>query len=312
MNLVWVNTVKMKYIIYKIKLFAKRKLREYGTEISIKRIPDDKNVYHENYSEDSIVNRRFYNICAGGHEDLSIEHPFWTNLDLKGVARMKYDEKTLPEVVPYDMLDKQTLPIEDNSAEIILSQYSLEHVTNNAAGFFLKECYRALKEKGIVRIVVPNIELDVRAYKNNDRSYFFWEHWFSDQPELYGLNKPMNQASLEQVFISHFAANASTIHIADNPDKIGDEELRTILKTLNNEDALDYCTSRCKIDIQKEFRYNHINWWNADKLINALKVAGFKDVYISGPNQSSARIFRNNYYFEKKPNHVALTVEAIK
>jgi hypothetical protein len=100
-------------------------------------------------------------------------------LDIKGVGRIKYGEKTLPEKVPYDMLHKQTLPIEDNSAEIILSQYSLEHVTNDVADFFLKEC-------------------------------------------------------------------------------------------------------------------------------------GFRDVYVAGPNQSSERIFRNSFFFEKKPNHVALTVEAIK
>lgn len=302
----------MKLILLKIKQYTKRSLRKYGTEISIKKFSDDKDIYHEEYPKESINKRRFYNICAGGHPDLAVEHPYWTNMDLEGISRIKYEEKNLPQVVPYDMLQKQSLPIGDNAAEVILSQYSLEHVPDDAAHCFLKESHRALKDKGILRIVVPNVDLDIRAYKNNDRSFFFWEHWFSDNPQKYGLNTPMNQASLEQVCLSHFAASASTIHIADNPDKIDDSEFREILQSSKYEDALEYCTSRCKIDIQKEYRYNHINWWNEKKLIKALKSVGFKDVYVSGPCQSSARIFRNNYHFKKKPNDVALTVEAIK
>ncbi len=99
---------------------------------------------------------------------MGIEHPYWTNLDYKDVLRIKGTGKILPGVIPYDMLRKQTLPIDDNTAEIILSQYSIEHVTNDAAEFFFKESYRALKPKGVFRVVVPNIELDMRAYKNND------------------------------------------------------------------------------------------------------------------------------------------------
>lgn len=302
----------MKLIILKIKEFTKKSLRKYGTEISIKKICDDKDVYHKNYPQESIEQRRFYNVGAGGHDDVGIEHPYWTNLDYKDVLRIKGTGKILPGVIPYDMLRKQTLPIDDNTAEIILSQYSIEHVTNDAAEFFFKESYRALKPKGVFRVVVPNIELDMRAYKNNDRSYFFWEDWSIDQPEIYGLNKPLKHASIEQLFISHFAASASTVHIANNPDKIGDDEFKETLDSSGEEKALDYCISRCKIEIQKEYRYNHINWWNANKLIEALNKSGFNEVYISGPCQSSAQILRNSYIFEKKPNHVALTIEAIK
>lgn len=84
------------------------------------------------------------------------------------------------------------------------------------------------------------------------------------------------------------------------------------MQTSNIEDVLDYCTSRCKIDVQKEFRNNHINWWNHNKLIKALEKAGFKEVYIVSPNQSTARVLRNNSYFDKLWNEVALFVEAVK
>lgn len=302
----------MNLIPRKIKRLTKRALLKRGTEIKITKLGNINSIYHQNYSSDSIVNRRFYNVSAGGHSDLYVDHPYWTNLDLEGVAQMNDYSIAVPQVVPYDMLFKQNLPIDNNSAEIILSQYSIEHVPDEAAEFFFQESFRVLKSNGLLRVVAPNIDLDMRAYKNNDRSYFFWDEWYSDNPSLYGLTMPMNQASLEQVFISHFAAHASEIHIADNPDKIGDEEFRSIIKTLTNEEVYNYCTSRCKVQIQENHRYNHINWWSYDKLINALKKTGFKDVYIAGPLQSSAHIFRKDTHFEKKPNFVALTVEAIK
>ena len=290
-----VNKLAKKSIELTNKILFKK-----GVRVSITKILKDSENYHEAYSEDSITNRRFYNICAGGHDDLNIEHPYWTNLNLEGFTYIKNRKKNLPKVVEYDMLQKERLPIKDNSAEIIFSQYSVEHVTNDAADFFFRECYRALKDKGIIRIVTPNIELAVRAYNNKDKSYFYW--------------MDSNQ-SLEQTFLAHFATNVSTLYNNGNPDKIDDKEFLKIWNSFSVEEALNYYTSRCKIDIQKEFKHriDHINWWNSDKLINALTNAGFSGAYIAGPNQSSAHVFRNNYYFDNSPrNKVALFVEAVK
>lgn len=269
-----------------------------GVQINIQRISNDIENYHKDFSEFSIANRCFYNISAGGHDDLIIDHPYWTNLDLRGVSHTRNGKKILPPVVEYDMLQKESLPIKDNSAEIILSQYSVEHVTDDAANYFFRESYRALKDKGIIRIVTPNIDLAVRAYINNDNSYFYW--------------KNENQ-TLEQTFIAHFATNSSVLHEDGNPYKIEDEEFHRIWNSFQVEDALNFCTSRCKTDIQKRNRYNHINWWNSNKLIKALVNAGFSDAYVIGPNQSSVPVLRNNYYFDNGPrNKVALFVEAVK
>jgi predicted SAM-dependent methyltransferase len=303
-----------------MKKFAKKSLsvsntmlRKLGFQVSIKKLSDDIKLYHEEYCEDSITKRRFYNVSAGGHWNYClIEHPYWTNLDLNGASNISEEKKHAINLTSYDMLQKQILPIESNSAEIILSQYSIEHVTNEAADFFFKESHRSLKENGVFRIVAPNTDLDVRAYNRNDRSYFWWEDYMSLNPESLGHNKPMNQASLEQIFITHFAANASTLHIVENPDKIEDNEFKSMLQSHKVEDVLDFCTSRCKLDIQKEFRTNHINWWNHNKVIHALKRAGFKDAYIVAPHQSTARVLRKATHFDKLWNNLALFVEAVK
>lgn len=208
--------------------FAKKSLhlayniiRKYGYRISIKKLLYNKEIYSEDYPEDSIINRKFYNVSAGGHgNSCLIDHPYWTNLDIDGSIFSETGKKYEVEIVAYDMLQKDLLPIKDNSAEIILSKYSIEHVTNDAADFFFKESCRALKDNGVFRVVAPNVELDVRAYNNKDRSHFFWEEWMSKMPDVLGHRMPINQASLEQVFISHFAANASTLHVSDNPDKL--------------------------------------------------------------------------------------------
>src|SRR5512135_1627570 len=160
----------------------------------------------------------------------------------------------------------EPLPIESNTAEIILSQYSVEHIPDTAAAHFFREAHRALKTDGTLRVVTPNADLDLFAYKNRDLSSFFWIPWMST-PKVYqqmGYRIPLNQASLEQIILVHFAANASTIHVGGNQNQITDEEFREVMDSMPKEDALDYCTSRCSVEIQKKYRTNHMNWWTPE------------------------------------------------
>ena len=261
--------------------------------------------------------RAFYNICAGGHGGFGgyFYHPYWTNIDIVAPILLDGWLKYNPEKdILHDLLDKIPLPMESDSAEIIQSQYTIEHIDNEATNYFFKEAYRSLKPGGVFKVIAPNNELDYRVYLNNDKSYYTWvDIQSSDRHNpVYGNKVRMDQASFEQVCLVHFAANVSTIHGADNPQRIQDEEFKHIMNTMKMEDTFDYCTSKCSVEIQRKFRANHINWWNHNKLIKALKVAGFSDVQIIAPGQSSAPVLRNQKYFDNLWNSVALFVEAVK
>lgn len=48
--------------------------------------------------------------------------------------------------------------------DVIYHSQVLEHFTKDQAEFFIKECYRILKPKGIIRIVVPDLENIISEY----------------------------------------------------------------------------------------------------------------------------------------------------
>lgn len=287
-----------------MKKIIKSCLGFLGYELKISKKNHDIKVYQQLYGNESVTNKRFYNINGGGHLEIGgLDHPCWTNLDVLRSSGSKNSEDS----IIHDLLDLKPLPIESNSAELVHSQYTIEHITDDAACVMFKEVNRILKPKGVFRIVTPNNELDYIAYSKNDRSYFYWE-----KANFFNYRIPLYEASLEQIFLVHFAANASVIHQDPVPAPIDDTEFKQIFSKNNFTDAMNLCTARCSVEKQKLYRYNHINWWVHSKLIAMLRKAGFKTTYILAPGQSSTQVMRNKTYFDRHWNDVALFVEAVK
>jgi predicted SAM-dependent methyltransferase len=265
---------------------------------------DEYELYRVSYCRESILNKRFYNIGAG-----RFSHPYWTNVDHESDWYCNNCGS-----VSYDLLSLDPLPIEDNTAEIIYSSHTIEHITDQAAQNMFNESYRALKKGGTFRIVTPNIDLAYRAYKNNDRSYFYWieEYSILKNYSRVKYNKPLNESSIEQIFLAHFATSVSTLHCDGAKEGISDQELNRLFMEKDYESALNYCTSKCPIDIQKKYPGNHINWWNKVKAFDMLEKAGFQEIYLSGYGQSFSPVLRNTSYFDNTRPKITLFVEAIK
>jgi predicted SAM-dependent methyltransferase len=78
----------------------------------------------------------------------------WVNLDL-----FRHNQVTLPTDCRW------RLPLADRSCEGIHVEHFLEHLApKDERPRFLSECRRCLQEGGVLRIVVPDAELYVRAY----------------------------------------------------------------------------------------------------------------------------------------------------
>ncbi|HME46304.1 MAG TPA: methyltransferase domain-containing protein [Syntrophorhabdales bacterium] len=56
------------------------------------------------------------------------------------------------------------LPFQDNSLQGIYSSHLLEHLSVQQVRRLLKECHRALKPGGALRLVVPSLEYAIQAY----------------------------------------------------------------------------------------------------------------------------------------------------
>lgn len=64
------------------------------------------------------------------------------------------------------------IPAEDNSLDLIYHSHMLEHLSYEDGINFIKECYRALKPNGRMRILVPDLELWINAYSSRNRFFF--------------------------------------------------------------------------------------------------------------------------------------------
>ena len=62
----------------------------------------------------------------------------------------------------HNLLDE--LPCADTSVDAIYSSHVLEHFTPEQARIFILNCYRKLKNNGVLRIVVPDLENICREY----------------------------------------------------------------------------------------------------------------------------------------------------
>jgi len=267
----------------------------------------DLNLYRDVFPRDSIANKRFYNIGAG-----DFRHPFWTNIDLRSKWYKKAQGDS--EFINFDLFSLKKLPIPSNSAELVYSSHTIEHINDEAAQNMFNESYRILKKGGIFRVTTPNINIEVRAYKNNDRSFFYWIDTYS-MPENYNrikIRMPMNKASTQQIFLFHFASIVSELHTDRTLPKISDKEFDKLFSTLDYEEALNYCTSKCSIELQRKYPGNHMNWWNKKKAFRMLREAGFEKIYSSAYGQSFSPVLRNTALFDHTGPKVSLYIEAVK
>ena len=80
-------------------------------------------------------------------------HPSWLNLDMHA---------SVPGVTVCDLT--KGIPVDDCKANVVYSAAVLEHIRPNDVSFFFSEVFRVLKPGGILRIGVPDLELQAREY----------------------------------------------------------------------------------------------------------------------------------------------------
>lgn len=269
-------------------------LRKMGYSI-LKLDMDDNYLYFKYYNKSDIKNRRFYNIGAG-----LFRHPVWTNID-------HYSEHYHKNIIniDFDLLAKKQLPIPDNSANIVYSSHTIEHLPDDSAQHMFNESYRILKNNGYIRITTPDTDLGFKTIENND--FFYWK-WQMERADL-----DPRKTSLKQMFLTSIASQTTTIMFPNiNTYKISDDEFDEIFSKYPYEQALDYCVSKRSLDLQRKHPGCHINWWNKEKVIRFLRNAGFENVYVSAYGQSLCPVMKNITYFDNTHPTVSLYVEARK
>jgi predicted SAM-dependent methyltransferase len=113
----------------------------------------------------------------------------WTNVDYSLGARLTKIPgfKALNRIFRFVNIDwdeqiylhnlTKPFPWRDKSVDVIYSSHTLEHFTKGQGLLFLKECYRCLREGGIIRILVPDLKWYVSEYMGGNilATDFLWE-----------------------------------------------------------------------------------------------------------------------------------------
>jgi len=283
-------------------------LRSTGYSIVSTASVVDSDIYEKIYDRDSILNHRFYNIGAG-----EFCHPNWTCVD-RNTKWHAMNSTGKGVGVRFNLFSLEPLPFEDNLGELVYISHTLGHIDDAAVKHVLKESFRILKKSGVIRIVVEDMDLFYRAWRNNDIDFFYWREWeqLNNNYKHYSLLKPLREASITQLFLEEFAASASEIADEGGAERISDEKFHQLFDELSYEEAFDYCVARCPIELQEKFPFRHMNWFNEKKLERMLKEAGFSTIYKSGYLQSNQHVLRNSSYFDKTVPQLSLYMEAVK
>lgn len=111
-------------------------------------------------------------------------HSDWINIDFSPLARRIHypmmmtvfgkcgiisqgayeDFKKALGHIHYHDLRRLPLPLPDGCADTVYHSNILEHFSKRDGKNFLGECYRLLKKNGILRVVVPDLQILIRAY----------------------------------------------------------------------------------------------------------------------------------------------------
>ncbi|MEI7780644.1 MAG: methyltransferase domain-containing protein [Planctomycetota bacterium] len=111
---------------------------------------------------------KYLNLGCGGRF-----HPAWTNVDMAPVD---------DSVIRHNL--RRPLPFAAGTFDAVYHSHVLEHLGQDDAATFVRECYRVLRPGGVVRIAVPNLETIARLYLltleralNGDQQARADHHW---------------------------------------------------------------------------------------------------------------------------------------
>ncbi len=250
-------------------------------------------MYVDLFSKKSWKERKFINFGPG-----SFKHKFWQNADRYYQGKKSWsdirDNKYKMQIdIEWNLLENKEIDVESDTIEVCYCSHLIEHAWDDNVRFFFKDVHRVLKEGGVFRVVCPDIDLGIEAYRNKDK-YFFINNK-SAQPIPYKL--------LEYNSLITHKENSTCL----SPDEADD----FIKKHKNEYEALNEASRLSDKEVQNKYAA-HVNWFNEEKVVKFLKDAGFKTIRVNGYKQSICPVLRDARYFDKTDPEVSLYIDAIK
>jgi predicted SAM-dependent methyltransferase len=81
------------------------------------------------------------------------------------------------------------IPLRDQTADFIYSSHFLEHLDRQSARRLLEECFRVLKEGGVLRVAVPDLEHAWEMYRNGEKDHMLQIFFFTEDETGLGQHR---------------------------------------------------------------------------------------------------------------------------
>ena len=180
----------------------------------------------------------------------------------------------------------------------------VEHLPYEICSYFFQEAYRLLKNDGILRVEAPDAERLVEEYKKGNE-YYFLRMLNNEELSRYGKSLHLHDVMVGQ--LSCYIENG--VHV---PVRIPKNEVDEKIETVSAAEFSDWCIS-FQTDEQRESG-GHINTIYFEKLVQALKFAGFTKISQVLAGESSHSVMKKKLPGIERPHrgYFSVYVEAQK
>lgn len=204
--------------------------------------------------------------------------------------------------VNYDLREFNELPLPSNSASVVFSSHTFEHIFPDNVDFVLRELFRVIKPGGVLRLSVPDYQRAVTAYEDKDDAFFR------------GGGVACHGDNLEELFANFFASfkcknyGAKTDYIGGPKLTIEQREfLQNNIGKMDADSLIKYCVSLIP---EEAYYVAHVNGFNFESMKSILEKSGFVDVVKSDYKASRIPELRGDA-FDNRPE-VSLYTECRK
>ena len=272
--------------LYNLKYFGLgSSLDRYSNTLCLYSSSKDKELY-KNYGSDSL----FLNIGSGG-----FYHQKWLNFDFPGVSKyyQSLQGKKNKDFKPIDLCNlEDKLKFKDNSVDLIYISHVLDHLEITYVLERLKEFWRILKPGGIVRVVLPDTEENIKNSK-----FLFDQRKINKDDKVESTSASIKHAITDAVKVE----NEELYNLACEKQFLLEEiemELQCKNKSINKFDSAN--PSR------------RISYLNKDKMKSLALESGYSAFFVMLRGQSFAKPFLNLNVFDLTEPHLSIYLELIK
>jgi len=206
----------------------------------------------------------------------------------------------------YDLRDAKNNPFPEKNVDMFYCSHTLEHAPSNSIDMIIKRLYESLKPGGVLRIIVPDADLVLNAYDNNDYEFFLpYKSWFEKREDG-------RDVLIEDYLVQLIATPKCRFYKEQirHHSQLTIEEIRKNRSVMERNEFLDYLVSG--LNNNNNYGTDHLNWFDSEKLMDILTNAGFSEVYKSAFGQSKELIMRQVPIFDETLPYLSLFVEARK